>query len=238
LHEQTGLPVSVDNDANVAALGEALAGAGRGLNPVFYVTLGSGVGGGLVVDGHIFHGAKPGESEIGHVRLDKSGVVVEQRCSGWAVDRRIREAIKHEPKSELARLVNNVLPAAGRQAGVSDGRQDAGHTLQGGEARHLKPALEAGDALAQRILDETAEDLAFALSHVVHLMHPATIVIGGGLSLIGEPLRVAVQTQLRRFIMEVFGAGPSVQLAALGEDAVPVGALWLAGDSAPPDRRH
>jgi glucokinase len=216
LREQTGLPVRVDNDANVAALGEALAGAGRGLNPVFYVTLGSGVGGGLVVDGHIFHGAKPGESEIGHVRLDKSGVLVEQRCSGWAVDRRIRDAIKHEPDSELARLVNSVLPAACRQSG--------------GEARFLKPARDARDALAQRILDETAEDLAFGLSHVVQLMHPATIVIGGGLSLVGEPLRAAVQTHLRRFIMEVFGSGPSVQLAALGEDAVPVGALLLAGD--------
>lgn len=215
LHTQTGLPVRVDNDANVAALGEALAGAGRGLNPVFYVTLGSGVGGGLVVGGRIFHGAKPGESEIGHVRLDKSGVIVEQRCSGWAVDRRIRAAVEHEPDSQLARLVNNVLPAACRQSG--------------GEARYLEPALAVGDALAQRILDETAEDLAFALSHVVQLMHPATIVIGGGLSLVGEPLRAAVQRHLRRFIMEVFGAGPSVQLAALGEDAVPVGALLLAG---------
>lgn len=222
LHEQTDLPVRVDNDANVAALGEALAGAGKGLNPVFYVTLGSGVGGGLVVDGRIFHGAKPGESEVGHVHLDKSGVIVEQRCSGWAVDRRIREAIKQEPDSELARLVNNVLPAACRQSG--------------GEARHLKPALAVGDALAQRILDETAEDLAFALSHIVQLMHPATIILGGGLSLVGEPLRAAVQTQLRRFIMEVFDAGPTVQLADLGEDAVPVGALLLARESALPDR--
>ena len=218
LHEQTGLPTSVDNDANVAALGEALAGAGKGLNPVFYVTLGSGVGGGLVVDGRIFHGAKPGESEIGHVRLDKSGVIVEQRCSGWAVDRRIREAIVKEPNSELTRLIN-VLPVACRQSG--------------GEARHLKPALETDDALARRILAETAEDLAFALSHVVQLMHPATIVLGGGLSLIGEPLREAVGRQLRRFIMEVFGAGPTVQLAALGEDAVPVGALLLAATGMP-----
>jgi glucokinase len=229
LRERSGLSVRVDNDANVAALGEALAGAGKGMNPAFYVTLGSGVGGGLVVDGLIYHGAKPGESEIGHVRLDKSGVIVEQRCSGWAVDRRIREAIAIKPDSEMARLVNNVLPAACRQSGASDGRQAAGHTLRGGEARLLKPALDAGDALAQRILDETAEDLAFALSHVVQLMHPATIVIGGGLSLVGEPLRAAVQTHLRRFIMEVFGTGPSVQLAALGEDAVPVGALLLAG---------
>jgi glucokinase len=250
LREQTGLPVRVDNDANVAALGEALAGAGRGLNPVFYVTLGSGVGGGLVVGGRIFHGAKPGESEIGHVRLDKSGVIVEQRCSGWAVDRRIREAIEHEPDSELARLAgkahrrNSPLLIHRSSPGTATGgaalaaESGSGATkvalpneepAGGGEARLLKPALEAGDALAQRILDETAEDLAFALSHVVQLMHPATIVIGGGLSLLGEPLRAAVQTHLRRFIMEVFGTGPSVQLAALGEDAVPVGALLLAG---------
>ena len=65
-------------------------GAGTGANPVFYVTLGSGVGGGLVVDGRIYHGRKPGEAEIGHVRLDRAGTIVESRCSGWAVDARIR----------------------------------------------------------------------------------------------------------------------------------------------------
>lgn len=251
LHEQTGLRARVDNDANVAALGEALAGAGRNLNPVFYVTMGSGVGGGLVVDGKIYHGARPGESEIGHLRLDKSGTIVEQRCSGWAVDRRIREAIEGDPDSELAKLVrDSVLPAASRQkdsgertlmnvikSGALVGaeelkpncRQAAGNTLSaGGEARWLAPAFAAGDSLARKILDEVAENLAFALSHVVQLMHPATIVLGGGLSLIGEPLRFTVAQHLRRFIMEVFGEGPSVQLASLGEDAVPMGALLLA----------
>lgn len=251
LRELSGLPVRVDNDANVAALGEALAGAGRDLNPVFYVTMGSGVGGGLVVDGRIYHGSPPGESEIGHLRLNKSGAIVEQRCSGWAVDRRIREAIEREPDSELASLVRgSVLPAASRQKDggerlqksgtTSEGqvkagelrpnsRRDAGNTLPSdGEARWLAPALAAGDPLARRILDETAEDLAFALSHVVQLMHPFTIVLGGGLSLVGKPLSEAVARHLRRFIMEVFGEGPSVQLASLGEDAVPVGALLLA----------
>ncbi|MBI1176591.1 ROK family protein [bacterium] len=254
LHEQSALPAQIDNDANVAALGEAQAGAGRNLNPVFYVTMGSGVGGGLVVDGKIYHGARPGESEIGHVRLDKSGTIVEQRCSGWAVDQRIREAIAQEPGSELARLVrDSVLPAASRQklgddlamavktipdaindagARATDCRQAADNTLPtGGEARWLAPALAADDSLARRILDEVAEDLAFALSHVVQLMHPSTIVLGGGLSLIGEPLRFAVAQHLRRFIMEVFGEGPSVQLAALGEDAVPIGALLLAASA-------
>jgi glucokinase len=96
----------------------------------------------------------------------------------------------------------------------------------GGEARHLAAALP--DPAAQRILRETAEDLAFALSHVVHLFHPQIIVIGGGLSGIGEPLRVVVETALRPLMMEVFLPGPRVVLAALGEDAVPVGALEMA----------
>ena len=89
LGERTGTPVWVDNDANVAALGEARRGAGVGFNPVFYVTLGSGVGGGLVVDGKIYHGASPGESEIGHLRLDRDGTLLEARCSGWA-DAKVR----------------------------------------------------------------------------------------------------------------------------------------------------
>ena len=93
LAELTSARVIVDNDANVAALGEALRGAGRGHNPVFYVTLGSGVGGGLVVDRRIYHGVLPGEAEIGHVRLDRAGTTVESRCSGWVVDARIRGAV-------------------------------------------------------------------------------------------------------------------------------------------------
>jgi glucokinase len=93
MQELVHVPVQVDNDANTAALAEGVRGAGKHSNPVFYVTLGSGVGGGLAVNGAIFHGAIPGEAEIGHVRLDKSGTIVEKRCSGWAVDRRIREAL-------------------------------------------------------------------------------------------------------------------------------------------------
>ena len=207
LHQLTGALVVVDNDANVAALGEAVRGAGVGFNPVFYVTLGSGVGGGLVVDGRIYHGAKPGEAEIGHVRLDRQGTIVEARCSGWAVDARIRELSAKEPKSVLARL--------------------AGQTV-GGEAKHLATAWQQGDAAARRLLQETAEDLAFGLSHVVHLLHPEIIVLGGGLSGVGEPLRASVASALRPFMMEVFAPGPGIVLAALGEDAVPTGALELA----------
>ena len=207
LHSLTSIPVFVDNDANVAALGEAIHGAGKNFNPVFYVTLGSGVGGGLVIDGEIYHGAKPGESEIGHLRLDKSGRTVESSCSGWAVDKKIRNAISQNPNGHLAKLV-----------GASTGS----------ESKFLITALEQSDSRAQQILNETADDLAFALSHVSHLFHPEIIVLGGGLSLIGEPLRAAVEKTLPSFTMKAFAPAPKISIAQLGEDAVPVGALTLA----------
>jgi glucokinase len=207
LREMTHRPVLVDNDANVAALGEACQGSGKGRNPVFYVTLGSGVGGGLVIDSRIYHGSRPGESEIGHVRLDKNGTIVEQSCSGWAVDAKIRLRASQAPESLLAKSV----------AGLTRG-----------EARQIRPALEKNDETAWEILNETADDLAFGLSHVAHLFHPEVIVIGGGLALIGEPLRRAVADRLPRYVMDAFSPGPLVALAALGEDSVPVGALRLA----------
>src|SRR6185503_4160020 len=105
LHSLARVPVRVDNDANVAALGEASRGAGTGFDPVFYVTLGSGVGGGLVVEGAIYHGAKPGESELGHVRLDRDGTIVEDRCSGWAVDAKIRRLKESGNRGALCRAL-------------------------------------------------------------------------------------------------------------------------------------
>jgi glucokinase len=82
--------------------------------------------------------------------------------------------------------------------------------------------------VALRIVRETMRQLAFALSHATHLIHPQTIIIGGGLSLIGEPLRAALAEELKGFLMDAFQPGPVIALAALKEDAVPVGAVVLA----------
>lgn len=219
LRKEYGLPAAIDNDANVAALGEAKAGAGSSqalntaavdLDPLFYVTLGSGVGGGLVVGGKIYHGASPGESEFGHLRLDRSGTIVESRCSGWAVDARIRAAVRAGQESALTRLA----------------AQNSGN-----EAKHLAEALRQDDPIADMILTDLADDLAFALSHVIHLMHPRLIVLGGGLSLLGEPLGAKVQAGLLRYVMKAFQPAPIVRLAALREDSVPAGALILAGNA-------
>jgi glucokinase len=207
LRELTRLPVTVENDSNTATFAEATCGAGAGHNPVFYFNLGSGVGGGLVVDGRIYHGRAPGEAEFGHLRLDRDGTTVEDRCSGWAVDRRLGALASAAPGGELARLIGPVA---------------------GGEAKHLRAAFDANDASARQVMAELAADLSFALSHVTHLFHPEVVVMGGGLSLAGEPLRMAVAKALAGRVMEVFHGGPEVKLAALGEDAVPIGALLLA----------
>jgi glucokinase len=200
-------PVAVENDANLASLAEARYGAGAGFNQVFYTNSGSGVGGGFVVDGHIYHGATPGEMEFGHLRLSPEGATVEQRCSGWAVDQKVRNACSKEPFSNLAELAASA---------------------PGSEARHLACALSRQDPVAIAILEETAGDLAFSLSHVAHLLHPEVIVLGGGLALLGEPWRTAVARALPNHLMAAFHPGPQVRLAALAEDVVPVGALALA----------
>ena len=212
LNHISGLPVQVENDANTAALAEAYLGSGKTYDKVFYVTLGSGVGGGYIMNGDIYHGLEPGESEIGHVLCDKTGTTIESLCSGWAVDKKIRGYISNNPNSYLAALVGN-------------------HTHS--EAKYLGRAVREGDSDAQAILDDTAEDLAFGLSHVIHLFHPEVIILGGGLSLMGELLRKSVAFSLPGFIMKAFQPGPDLRIAALSEDVVSIGALLLAKNVKP-----
>lgn len=207
LEELTGIPAFVDNDANVAAMGEALYGAGQDFNNVFYVTLGSGVGAGHVVNKEIYHGALPGEMELGHVRLDKTGRTVETSCSGWVVNEKIRNVSRINTDSKLTPIIKR---------------------YRGCEAKALNEAMNQGDSHALKIFHETCDDLAFGLSHAVHLLHPEIIVLGGGLSLIGEPLRKLVGQKLTRYLMDAFQPGPVIQLASLKEDVVPIGALALA----------
>ncbi len=207
LKELTQKPAVIENDANVAALAEAVYGCGKGYERVFYITIGSGIGGGMIIDGDIYHGRTPGEAEVGHLRMNKKGVTLESKCSGWAVNKKIRTYIHKNPDSMLAQMaVNKSAP----------------------EATLLKLAIEDKDEAAKKIIEEIADDLAFALSHVVHLFHPDIIVIGGGLSLLKEHLRLPFAEKLSCYIMKAFLPIPPVHIAALGENAVPAGAAELA----------
>jgi len=212
LQELSGIPCFVENDANAAALGEALYGAGRGADPVLWINAGSGIGGGLVTCGRIYHGAPPGEIELGHLRLDRGGTITEDLASGWSVDQKVCAAAATEPHGPLAQAVH----ALSRQ------------TAAGGEARALGPALAEGDSTAARLLDEIAASLAYALSHAVHLLHPEVIVFGGGLALLGEPLRSRMAAALPQWLMKAFLPGPEIRLASLMEDAVLAGSFAVA----------
>jgi glucokinase len=207
LEKISGLPAQVDNDANVAALAEAIKGGGKKSERVFFVTLGSGMGGGMVLNGQIYHGEKPGESEIGMMPFDRKGNTMESQCSGWGVDRKIRKYTKSNPGSILTKLTE---------------------AMNGGEAKYLTAAIEKGDRGAIKILDETSDNIAFAFSYVVLLFHPKIIIIGGGLSLIGEPLLRRINALLPKYVVKTFHPVPKVKTARLGEDVVSIGALLLA----------
>ncbi len=219
LFQRTGAAtIRIENDANAAAMGEARHGAGRAYRHVFYITLGSGVGGGMVVDGKLYRGTYPGEAEIGHVwvqppnQAGQGGQTLEQACSGWAVDQLIRQQLTTlPPDSALRQLIEK-----------SDNQEDKLPAAQ-----FLGPALARHDSAAEQILAQVSHNLATGLSHAVHLFHPDVIVLGGGLSLIGEPLRRAVERALPPLLVAAFRPGPAIQLAQLGPDAVPIGALAL-----------
>ncbi|GAB3169254.1 ROK family protein [Telluribacter humicola] len=207
LEENTGARVIVENDANTAALGEALCGAGKEYRHVFYITLGSGVGGGMVNEGRLFHSAFPGEAEVGHVRMNKQGDSLESVCSGWALNNTIREKLPSLP--ETSYLKKAIGEATSH------------------EARYLSEALKNNDPAARDILMQYADNLAFGLSHVVHLFHPEIIILGGGVSLIGDPLLNAVRLALPAYVVSTLHPVPVIALSQLGEDVVPTGALLL-----------
>lgn len=209
LGDHLGLPVALENDSNAAAFAEAVVGAGRWYNAVVYSNVGSGVGAGLVLDGRVYHGRVPGEMELGHLRLSADGPTVEDVVSGWSLDRQVRMAVERDPRGGLAAVVAGGHPSA----------------------RHLSQAITAGDPEAAAILDRAARHYALGLSHVVHLLNPDVIVLGGGVADIGEPWRAAVERHLAEFVLEALRPPPPVRRAALGDEVVPIGAALVAARS-------
>jgi glucokinase len=213
-----GLPAVLGNDADVAGLGEALFGAGKGLSPIFYVTIGSGIGGGLIIDGEIYRGCGRGAAEIGHLGVfDYLAVIgaerniLEEVASGWAIGKlaRIRAAKGLDPESPLFRLV------LGQAERIT--------------AFHLGQAAAQGDEFALSILSCAWQHLAVAIAQVIALLCPRRIVIGGGVSLMGEhvlfePLRQLVAA----LVFKPFADCYDIMPAALGEEVVVHGALALA----------
>lgn len=169
------VPVHVDNDANAAALAEARWGAGRGYPSVFYATIGTGIGTGIIFDGHIFHGRTGSAAEGGHVSIDYRGPVcgcgkpgcIEVLASGTAIAKRARETIAAGCRSSMLEL--------------------AGGDLEGVTGEIVGKAFAAGDPLAMKMLTETADMVALWLGNMIDLLDPHVIVIGGGAAALLQP---------------------------------------------------
>jgi glucokinase len=210
-----GVPAFMDNDANAAALAEGMFGAGKGHRYLLYLTVSSGIGGGIIAGGRVYRGATGMAGEIGHTTVLPDGPrctcgrrgCLEALASGWSIGRRAREAIAAgETNSRLA------------QAGA----------IEALTAEAVAAAAVANDPLARRIMNETAEFLALGIGAAVNLLNPTLVVIGGGVSKAGAVLFDPLRARLSNYVLDANRRAVQVVPAALGDDVGLLGAAALA----------
>lgn len=225
LRQITGIDaVLIQNDADTAGLAEARFGAGVGCSPLLYLTIGSGIGGALIVDGQIYRGCGLGAVEIGHVQIpDRSGPVLrimqlEEIASGWGIARNARD------------LALGLSSLEGREWVVLERSHGDPQAIT---AEIVAQAAIEGDRRAEAIFDRARQAVAFALRQAIALLAPNRIILGGGVSLIGEanwfePIRGLVEAE----VFAPFRGSYDIIPAALGEEVVVHGALALAHTAA------
>lgn len=212
LEAGTGLPARLENDANAAALGEWRAGAGIGLRHMIYVTVSTGIGGGVIADGRLLHGHRGMAAEIGHMTQREDGPLCscgglgcfEALASGTALDTAARQAVSGG-SATLMRELAGAGPAT---------------------ARHVTAAARAGDVLALALLHEEARLLGRGFASLLHLYSPELIVVGGGVSEALDLMQPELGRAMRAAAMPSYRDVPVVR-AVLGHDAGLVGAASL-----------
>ncbi len=184
--EATGLPATLDNDANCAVLGEWWRGAAQGGRVVVGITIGTGIGGGIVLDGKIFHGASDVAAEIGHMSIDATGLrckcgnygCIEAYAAGPAIARRAVEGIEAGAESRLGEFV--------------------GGDLSNVTAQSVSDAARGGDAFCLEVMRETARFLGTAVSNLVNIFNPDVFVICGGVTKAGDLLFEPLRREVKR----------------------------------------
>jgi glucokinase len=211
------LPVRVDNDGNAAALAEALWGAGRGYRNIFYATIGTGIGTGIVFDGRIYHGRTGAAAEGGHVTIDYRGPrckcgklgCIEILASGTAIARRASEKI-----------------AAGSRSAILD---EAGGQLEKITGEMVGRAYLAGDPLAKELLEETAMFLTVWLGTIVDLLEPDVMIVGGGVAAMLQPFFGEIHDQFPKWCVNSHSQEIPLVSAHYGADAGIAGGAALCG---------
>lgn len=215
IRDVVDLPVYIDNDANCAAMAEAVAGAGKGAKDSVTITLGTGVGAGVIVNGRIFSGFNQAGSEFGHTVLVSGGVqcgcgrkgCFEQYASATALARMTREAAEANPDS----LLNKV-------------KEDFGEW----NAQIAFVAMKQGDKVAAQVIDSYTDYLADGLANAINAFMPEVLIVGGGVCNEGDPLLIPMRE--KTMSRPYFGPGvpkTRIALAQMGNDAGIVGAAMM-----------
>jgi len=217
--EAIGLPIRIENDANAAAYGEYLAGAARGTTNAVVLTIGTGIGGGLILNGSLYRGGGFA-GEVGHMTIERDGDpcpcgnagCLERMANAEAVVRGVRRLLDGGRESVLA--VTGVAKAL--------------------TAKEVGRAAAAGDAVATEALEEVGRALGAGLANLVLTLDPDVIVIGGGVAAAGEPLLAPTRAEMAQRCYGSSVSLPRVVPAELGNTAGVVGAALLARDEFPP----
>ncbi len=207
ISRRVNLRATLDNDANCATLGEYWRGAARGGKNVVGMTLGTGIGGGLVLDGKLFHGASDAAGEIGHTSIESNGRrckcgnygCLEAYCSGPAIAERAREAMESEPSHGIDALVGGDMSKV--------------------TAHVVYEAARQGDLVAREVVRDTARFLGTGISNLINIFNPDTVVLAGGVTQAGDTLMLPLRAEVSRRAFK-----PSVEACRIVLGALPVSA--------------
>ena len=207
------LPATLDNDANCATLGEWWLGAARGANNVIGITIGTGIGGGIIIDGRLFHGASDVAGELGHTTIDSTGRrckcgnygCLEAYASGPAIADRAREALAGAEASILIEMVNGQIDRI--------------------TAQTVYDAALRDDALAREVVRDTARFLGAGIANMLNMLNPNVVVVMGGVTAAGDALMDPLRAEVRRRAFRPAVDACDIVLGSLPGTAGVVGAV-------------
>ena len=221
LESEFQVPVTIENDANASALAEYRFGGGRGYEAVLYMTMSTGIGGGIVIDGHIYHGANDSAGEVGHQILLPDGPLcgcgkrgcLEALCSGPAIARRAQAAIQAqitEAKTSATTLLNL-----------------AGGHIEDVKSEHVLTAARRGDALALQLINETAYYMGWGIANLVNILNPDIVLLGTIAIAAGDLLLDPIRKTVSEFAMPRPAEAVKIAPAQLGEALGDLAAIAL-----------
>lgn len=216
VEKETQIPTVIDNDANCAALGEMWKGAGNGAKDVVLVTLGTGVGGGVITNGDIVQGINGAAGEIGHISsIPEGGAPCNCGKSGCLETIASATGIVRIANSKLqTEVVEGELLKLYKKTGIVT-------------AKDVFDAARNGDSVAKQVVEEVSYYLGLALANVANTLNPEKIVLGGGVSKAGDILLTPVEGYFRKYSFPRVAQSTRLAVATLGNDAGVIGAAWL-----------